>query len=197
MLSDLRDPSHFEEEQKWSRYLLTLKPGGRLLPSDPSMRAEAALAGMTGLFVRAPLQVDVEKASSSGLAIAREAARRCSEQLRAGRKSRAELVILTNEIGKIRLATKHETHVVMLARAITAFLMARLRCVKTNSRLLRNKPVELNTTENLCVAYSSDLSKATDEIGTPEATELLDHTLKVTGAPRWMLDAAQIGRAHV
>jgi hypothetical protein len=101
-----------------------------------------------------------------------------------------------NHCGKIRCATKHPADVVISARAITQWLLAKLRNIRTNKSMLRNEVVQLRTlhgqtltTKNLAIVYSADLSKATDHVSCATALLVVGTALRSTHAPQWTVDA--------
>jgi hypothetical protein len=59
-------------------------------------------------------------------------------RLDAGTPSVCTVTPFENHCGKIRCATKHPVDVVLSARAITQWLLARLRNIRTNKSMLRN-----------------------------------------------------------
>jgi hypothetical protein len=197
--------------ERWRRYLETVEPGKWWAPPHeedewelntefarqcrrpemeeaPGYRWAAQACGFTAFLARAPKAVDVSAYAQSGLALAKEACRKCAEHTRRGEETIAGLQSFEERHGKIRNATVHPFEVVQAARAISSYLLGRLRNVASNSRMLRNQRIQLFGALR-SVAYSGDLSKGTDPISTSTARMVLNELLTATGAPNWMLDA--------
>jgi len=137
---------------------------------------------------RAPDRVDVNVLKNSPLAIAHEACRKTALHS-AANPSKVILRNFQNPVGKGRLATVHEPHVVLAAKAVTAWLTPRLKHVRTNKDILRNQTVELHPSGSNPLAYSADWKKGTDEISTETAGRVMLAALEATGAPQWLMDA--------
>jgi hypothetical protein len=74
----------------------------------------------------------------------------------------------------------------MSARTIARWCIAHLRHIRTNRGMLRNESIRMTSDKPHVVAYSADLSKATDHISNATAGRVLAQVLKSTGAPMWM-----------
>jgi hypothetical protein len=131
-----------------------------------------------------PARRDLTLIAASPLAIAVEACRRVAS--RAPEPAPCEMRAFSNAAGKLRLATVHPTDVVMAARGITRWLLGRLRHIRTNKAMLRAETIRLKPAGPHALAYSADLSKATDRISTRTARLVLRAALGATGAPSWM-----------
>jgi len=187
MSSDSPAAVRVRDARAWFAYLRSLSPGGKWCRDDSHRRA-ARQAGFGPVFGRSPERADTAAAAASGVAAVRQAARNLSARSNSD-PTTARLTVFGNETAKLRVATQHEPSVVLLARGITQWLLARLRNVRTNRRMLRNEPVVLRGTPG-AIGYSADLKKGTDPISVATATRIVGVLLEKTGAPKWMRDAA-------
>jgi hypothetical protein len=85
--------------------------------------------------------------------------------------------------GKIRVVTLHSIEEVLIARNVTARWLSQLRRVVTTRDILRNRPVELETTEGDGDIFSADLTAATDFIPHEVAQRVATKLYERIGAP--------------
>jgi len=109
-----------------------------------------------------------------------------------GERSKAKLLVFDNAIGKMRLATVHEGHVVLAAKTINSVLLKCLRNVRTNADMLAYKRVQIRNSRpaaNKLRCYSADWKKATDHFSQKLAITVIETALEAAHAPRWVIDA--------
>ena len=138
---------------------------------------------------RWPDATDVVLLAASPLAQSHEACLRVAAEVAAGTPTVCKLSMFANVNGKPRCATVHPAHVVVAARAMSKWLLSRLRHVRTNSAMLRNEIIRLQAQGDNWSIHSADLSKATDHISNLTAEDVVSVALDATNAPRWMRDA--------
>ena len=97
--------------------------------------------------------------------------------------------------GKLRSVTIHRAELVQVARAINGMVLPLLQNLGTNQDLLKGNNITVTYRQygnsQLPIAYSADLSKATDEMNGPDTRELLEHVLECAGAPVRYIQAAK------
>jgi len=123
------------------------------------------------------------RASFSTLAALRDSC----ERLAARDNTECDVTAVADATGKLRGITRHDPDLVRAARGATACLLAALRSVPQSAAMLANAPVDLSWRGDApVVAYSADLSAATDHIGNDLARDGLEAALEAIEAPRWL-----------
>ena len=123
------------------------------------------------------------RASFSTLAALRESCRRLEEQ----DFTLCDVTVVVDPAGKPRGITRHDADLVRASRGMTACLLAGLRTVRQCRPMLESERVDLQWRgDQDVVAYSADLSAATDHIGNELAETALATALNALDAPRWL-----------
>jgi hypothetical protein len=163
-------------------------------PSDDEAAASVARVAATNAAWQAARRalggarvcVDPEswfRASFSTLAALRDSCERLAEK----QFTLCDITAVSDPVGKLRGITKHDPDLVRAARGATACLLGALRTVPQCAAMLAAAPVDLHWRGDAdVIAYSADLSAATDHIGNQLAEDGLEAALHAIGAPRWL-----------
>jgi hypothetical protein len=182
-----------DDANAWFEHLLRANPGDHVAPDDSCRRALRRAHNVGGLghgcrpFRRLPARVDTQLVAAGALACTRRACSLLAERDPEDRTV-AKLNVFSNCCGALRLATIHLPEIVIAARAITQWLLPRLKHIRTNKKMLRNEPITLFGEQD-AAGYSADLKKGTDPISVETATVIVTDLLKATGAPEWLRNA--------
>jgi hypothetical protein len=128
------------------------------------------------------------RASFSTLAALRDSCERLAQR----ESTECDVTAVSDPVGKLRGITRHDPDLVRAARGATACMLAALRSVPQCAAMLANEPVDLRWRgDTAVVAYSADLSAATDHIGNDLAYDGLETALEAVGVrvPVLALDA--------
>jgi len=107
---------------------------------------------------------------------------------------KCKIQIIEEFQGKLRSVTIHEAALVQCARMINNLVLPILERLTTSADLLSGRNIKITRAakqREKIIAYSADLSKATDEMNQPDTQHILEHLLTLAGAPRRMVECAK------